>query len=1356
MKPNPNQTCLAVLATGLLALATVLPARADYPSTVLSYNPAAYWRLNETAPVPIADQAANSGSVGAVANAFYKGATYTHPTAGALAGDVNGAVTLSGSGYVAAPYIPSFNSKVFTVEAWLNPDAVSGTVCALSSVNFTTYRQGWILYTSAAGWNLRLYNDTATPAINIIATNGIYAGAWQHVTITCDGTNASVYVNGVLGATGTNTVPYVPCNGKLMTFGARSDGAFACSGSVDEVAIYTNMLSAGTIADHYSAGTNTAVTDYSATILAANPVGYFRLGEPVWTAPDPGTLPIANNGGYLATSAQGTYQPGMATGVAGPGYGGLGGATVGAFNGLGGYVNIGMNVPDLSGDINRLTVMTWVKFGTFNMNWQAIVGCGDRHWLLQRYNNADVIGFRFDGTDLWNIGGRSVNDGQWHHIAATYDGSFQKIYIDGTLEVSGTKTGTSPAETTYPTVIGNNGQWYGTSNDRTFNGNISEVAVFTNALTAADIWSVYSASWTAPAVVVPAKASPTNTTFEGATVSLSVTAVGAAPLSYQWYKNGTKITPATADTYLLTSSAVLADSGTYSVVITNSYNSVTSSVVLSVVGSAPFIVTQPASLTRVVGTPASFTVVAGGSFPRTYLWKHGTTPVPGGTAATLTIPSVQWSDAGSYVCTIANAYSPSTNTAAATLTVGGEFVSTVLPESGTRDRHVALRSEGTNLFFTLGTFANAGLYKISEKAFTGWTTLAPIPLPATTDGSSGVGDMGYFGGALWTFARNPADTSPRCVYRYDLAGDAWTTGGDLPGDGPNAAIAVVDTTHILGGWIGYYPINQVTDWIAGTAASIGNLPGGAVHPWDACMGPVNAYYLKHDDVATHSGVLASVNRTGTPTITLINGMPFNPGMGCAIEYMPGSLFSDGHARLYVLSGGTNNTDQDGSDWTNAKTVDQLAVYDLVTTAWDLQTLPFAVDGGSEMCLVNQTLYVLAANSDPQPLKVLYLGPPVLPTIANQPVSQTIYLGQPVTFTVGASGGGPYTYQWRLNNVDLTGATGSSLTVSNAWFTNRNYDVVVVNPSGSVTSQVAVLTVQSLPTYANLTNGLVVHLTFDSDAITDTSGRNNNATPGGSPLLVPGKLGQAVQLQTDGINNSYLSVFDPNSDFQFGASDSFSIAFWLKYTTPFNDLPILGNAANSTYNPGYVLTEHNGQLAWTLTTAPSGGQVVADPVGGPLLNDGAWHQITLVVDRNAGVAASFADGALIDTRAITAVGDLASGNPLVIGQDPTGNYGVNGTMVLDDIGIWRLALTTMEAESIYIVAQNNGRSFDTFVPGGLTVQQSGAYVQLIWEAGTLEWTEDLTGTWTEVPGAGPSFYQMTPSSYVKKFFRVKIQ
>lgn len=63
----------------------------------------------------------------------------------------------------------------------------------------------------------------------------------------------------------------------------------------------------------------------------------------------------------------------------------------------------------------------------------------------------------------------------------------------------------------------------------------------------------------------------------GGTASFSVVATGTAPLSYQWRKNGTAISGATASSYT-TPTLVLGDSGaTYSVVVTNPAGSVTSS-----------------------------------------------------------------------------------------------------------------------------------------------------------------------------------------------------------------------------------------------------------------------------------------------------------------------------------------------------------------------------------------------------------------------------------------------------------------------------------------------------------------------------------------------------------------------------------------------------------------------------------------------------------------------------------------------------------------------------------------------------------------------------------------------------------
>lgn len=68
----------------------------------------------------------------------------------------------------------------------------------------------------------------------------------------------------------------------------------------------------------------------------------------------------------------------------------------------------------------------------------------------------------------------------------------------------------------------------------------------------------------------------------------------------------------------------------------------------------PAIVQQPKSQTVMAGQDATFVVMAGGSPPLTYLWRKGTTPIPGGTGATLVLEGAQFSDAGSYSVVVSN------------------------------------------------------------------------------------------------------------------------------------------------------------------------------------------------------------------------------------------------------------------------------------------------------------------------------------------------------------------------------------------------------------------------------------------------------------------------------------------------------------------------------------------------------------------------------------------------------------------------------------------------------------------------------------------------------------------------------
>lgn len=83
-----------------------------------------------------------------------------------------------------------------------------------------------------------------------------------------------------------------------------------------------------------------------------------------------------------------------------------------------------------------------------------------------------------------------------------------------------------------------------------------------------------------------------------------------------------------------------------------------------------------------------------------------------------------------------------------------------------------------------------------------------------------------------------------------------------------------------------------------------------------------------------------------------------------------------------------------------------------------------------------------------------------PTITTHPSSQTVSVGQPVTFTVSASGSPPLAYQWQRNGVDISGATSSSYTLASAQASDNGarFRARVTNSAGSATSNEAVLTV----------------------------------------------------------------------------------------------------------------------------------------------------------------------------------------------------------------------------------------------------------------------------------------------------------
>lgn len=146
---------------------------------------------------------------------------------------------------------------------------------------------------------------------------------------------------------------------------------------------------------------------------------------------------------------------------------------------------------------------------------------------------------------------------------------------------------------------------------------------------------------------------PRNVTFaQGSGGILVVGATGTAPLTYQWIFGGVNITSAT-NRGLALSNIQTNQAGSYWVVVSNNYGSVTSTVATVTVLSYPSISLQPQSQTVPVGSNATFTVSAtGGNL--SYTWLYNSSPIGGATSTSYTVSNAQTNDSGNYSVLVTN------------------------------------------------------------------------------------------------------------------------------------------------------------------------------------------------------------------------------------------------------------------------------------------------------------------------------------------------------------------------------------------------------------------------------------------------------------------------------------------------------------------------------------------------------------------------------------------------------------------------------------------------------------------------------------------------------------------------------
>jgi hypothetical protein len=374
--------------------------------------------------------------------------------------------------------------------------------------------------------------------------------------------------------------------------------------------------------------------------------------------------------------------------------------------------------------------------------------------------------------------------------------------------------------------------------------------------------------------------------------------------------------------------------------------------------------------------------------------------------------------------------------------------------------------------------------------------------------------------------------------------------------------------------------------------------------------------------------------------------------------------------------------------------------------------------------------------------VLTVNAQVPPSITNQPASQLVAVGHAATFIVGAAGSDPLAYRWWFNATNDLLATNSTLVVTNVQFSHAgNYTVLVTNRFGSVTSAVAVLTVDAAG---------VTAVNFDDTWNTNLNGGGITIT--GLSAAVGTNASVLFNLNSGGVSYMAGGLYNSFTATTLGSSvgDSITLRFTASFTTN------TGSAVNLDRKYSFGLAGADDKLFGIVDTGTANGTALTfggyvdtpnnvtagtlyrGDLGAPVTNSGSTYTGTFTT----GV------GAALDTT-----------YTLTLTRTSTGaNFNLSQTKTNNNWNAVTRTFTTAEANAItldkFFIGVNGGTTAGDYIFAvtnlSLTVNSAPVFHTLTVNGGTGD------GSYTngqqvaisaDAPAAGKAFYRWTGDTQV---------
>jgi hypothetical protein len=372
-------------------------------------------------------------------------------------GKLGTAAFFYGNSQITVPDSSSLRLNQFTIAVWVYPTQTKTDFQPLivkedsagNNRNYGLFIVPNSMQIRYAAWGSDCATRFAASSVGQIAQN-----TWNQIVFTYDGTVEKLYLNGVLDSSNAASAGSLCQAAVPVKLGMETSAFLPFTGVLDEVKIYNQALTATNVLDLYSP-----------------PAAYWKLDEPSGASSFSDASGNGNNG------TCGSACPTMGV----PGKRG----TAASFNGI----NSQITVPDSSSlRLNRFTIALWVYPTQTKTDFQPLIVKEDsagnnRNYGLFIVPNSMQIRYAAWGSDCTtrfaasSVGQLAQNT--WNQIVFTYDGSVEKLYLNGVLDSSNAASAGSLCQAAVPVKLGME-----TSAFLPFTGVLDEVEIYNQALTA--------------------------------------------------------------------------------------------------------------------------------------------------------------------------------------------------------------------------------------------------------------------------------------------------------------------------------------------------------------------------------------------------------------------------------------------------------------------------------------------------------------------------------------------------------------------------------------------------------------------------------------------------------------------------------------------------------------------------------------------------------------------------------------------------------------------------------------------------------------------------------------------------------